>query len=911
MYKLLFLLPLVLLPVFLLSASLTTEAILPMPPDNWKSSDLTALGYGCLSEPGSLQLPAKTVNVLLPSSAEIVSWQCKFGQTKNVFGEAPAQNSPFFDGTTRLGSGQPKNYQSSVSYLGLQKWGDLHYASFRVIPATWTGSTWEWHNTLKIELDYRIAKSEQGVIPANFNKSNYFCNPQQLSKWYSSSKTRDTEVLVIGTPALFNAMSAWVSYRQSQGITVSFTDISLALAQGVGADDAAKLRSYLQTTYSQNPFSYLLLLGDYDTVPIAFVTPEPDGLETVPTDFFYGDLSSNWDSDNDGRLGEYSTGYMNQDYEIDFTPEAFVGRISTNSATQVSAIASRIVAYEQSTEAWKRKNLLPAAFLNYAGEPEPNMPETDGGLYMELLCNTALAGMNNFTLYEQEGVVPSFPSDLALTSTNFRSQLNTESWGFINWSAHGSSGSSSRKVWMSDDNNNNLPENDEMAWQNLVTRQSFDNLNNSDGTVIFAASCYNGMIDANSTCLGEYALIKKAVGVLAATRTGWYKVGWQNPGWGGLSSYNYHFVENYRQSNSTLGASHGYANLLHTQYYLFGDPIDSGGIIWPELQNVYTYLLYGDPLVGFNPQPIVPQGEILVWEPVGNEGLSVVNAIRSISNMNVIYTDKLIVDYSYLNHFEAVFCLFNMPQNGIPAVQDSSFEYNYLLDYLNNGGKLYVEGYVDWNSSSELWQKLGTVAPYNGITHISTIRHIPSGMLWSYTAPEMYINMLEPNSASALPLFRNHTSEAFEPNISIWNSNANYRTVASSFLLSKIGETQNSLTSMVGIILDTLGVVNYQPVANDDPVQNQAPGIISLYPNPASSFVNLQYELKQPENLKIEIFNLKGQLVYAGTETSKAGIQNHRWNLCDEQGKRIANGIYFCRLTAGSAVRSAKLVVMH
>lgn len=911
MYKVILIILLISAPLFLRSANLSLEISLPMPSSNWKLSELSALGYGNLSEPGSPQLPVKSLNVLLPPSAELISWQSSFGAATYLAGEAPIQNPAFANGEKILGGGKIKHYSSSISFLGLNKWGDLHYASFRVLPATWTGSQWMWHGTVQIDLEYQQTKTGKATVPPTFRNPEFFSNSQQLPAWYTGSKTRDTEVLVIGTPALYNAMSAWVGYRQSQGITVSFTDIALALAQGTGIDDAAKLRSYLQNSYSQNPFSYLLLLGDYDTVPVAFVTPEPDGLETVPTDFFYGDLSSNWDSDNDGRLGEYSSGYQIQDYEIDFTPEVYVGRISTNNATQVSAIANRIVAYEQSAEAWKRKNLLPAAFLNYSGEPEPNMPETDGGLFMEFLRNSTLAVMDNFTLYEQEGVVPSFPSDLPLNSTNFRSLLNNESWGFINWSAHGSSGSSSRKVWMSDDNSNNLPENEEMAWQSLVNRQSFDNLTNTDGTVIFAASCYNGMIDSNSTSLGEHALIKKAVGVLAATRTGWYKVGWLNPGWGGLSSYNYHFVENFRQSHCTLGASHAYANLLHTQYYLFGDPIDSGGIIWPELQNVYTYLLYGDPLVGYNPEPILPQGEILVWEPNSNEGLPVVNVIRQLTNLNVIYSDKLIVDYNYLNNFEAVFCLFNNTPDGIPAVQDSSFEYNYLLDYLNEGGKLYVEGYVDWNSQAELWRRLGTVAPYNGMTHVSLIRHIPTGMLWSYTAPEMYIAMLEPDSPNALPLFKNHNGESFEPKLAIWNTNNNYRSVASSFLLSRIGDTENSLSSMVGIILDTLGVAEYEPVNIQDPVQNLIPGCISLYPNPARSTVSLQFELKQSQPVRMEIFNLRGQLVHSSSETAKAGIQNFKWNLRDNNGKVVGSGIYLCKLSTGSQTRSAKLVVLH
>lgn len=116
---------------------------------------------------------------------------------------------------------------------------------------------------------------------------------------------------------------------------------------------------------------------------------------------------------------------------------------------------------------------------------------------------------------------------------------------------------------------------------------------------------------------------------------------------------------------------------------------------------------------------------------------------------------------------------------------------------------------------------------------------------------------------------------------------------------------------MVGIILDTLGVAEYEPVNIQDPVQNLIPGCISLYPNPARSTVSLQFELKQSQPVRMEIFNLRGQLVHSSSETAKAGIQNFKWNLRDNNGKVVGSGIYLCKLSTGSQTRSAKLVVLH
>ena len=910
MYKKIILVLALILPLLLTAATLSVELELKLQDTEINLQSLARQGYGCVSAAGAYQLPVKNVRVLLPAGAVVSSWNVNLSSPSAVSGQAPKRNAGFYNSETLLTATVRETSSTSV-FLGLKRWGELQYAEFALLPASWDGLNWRWHSSARIELSFDQPKQGKGKVPPVFNQNDFFVNQSSLSDWYSQSKDRDTRVLVIGTQPYYNALTPWVNFRNSQGLTVSFTPIDSALAAGTGTNDAAKLRSYLQGQYTQNPFSYLLLLGDYNTVPVAYVTPEPDGVDTVPTDFFYGDLSSNWDSDNDERLGEYSTGNMDQDYEVDFTPEVYVGRLSTNSISNIGNIANRIVAYEQSAEAWKRKNLLPAAFLNYNGEPELPMAETDGGLFMEFLRNTALQGMDNFSLYEQEGVVPSFPSDLPLSYDNFRTKLTGESWGFINWSAHGSSASSSRKVWMVDTNQNNLPDDYEMEWQNLVNRQSFDNLSNQNGTVIFAASCYNGMIDADSNCLGEYALIKKAVGVLAATRTGWYKIGWANPGWGGLSSYNYHFVENFRQTHTTLGAAHAWANLLHTQYYLFGDPIDSGGIIWPELQNVYTYLLFGDPLVGYNTVPAVPQGEILVWEPEGNEGLAVVNAIREITDMNVIYSDKLIVDYDYLNSFEAVFCLMGQGTNTF-NLDPQSYQYAYLNNYLNSGGRLYLEGGYSWAGPTDVfWDKFGAFNPFDGFTMISDIRHPLSNFVWSYGLPTDPVVMLTTVSDTATPLFINDLGEGSGPIIAIRNTNGNYRSIASTFNLAAVQNTGHSLAEMVGIILDTLGVTSYQPVANDDPGQVPVIPQLTLYPNPSSSTLNIKYELGRPEPIDLEIYNLKGQKVYNHSEQGKTGTQNLVWNLLDNRGNRVGSGIYFCQLRQGKTRLTRKLIVIR
>ena len=894
-------------PALILANSYSVQIQFPFPREGFSSSALYEQGYGFYIAPGALQLPVKQINILLPKDAIVNDWQLTFDPDITFKGEAPIFNSAFTNGEEILGAPIKRNNPSRYNFLGLRKWGDLNYASFYVIPGIYDGSNWLWNSSCRIDINYSASAKQNGKIPPTFQKRDFFANPQCLINWYEASKEPNNRLLVITTPSLYTALNDLVLFRQTQGIDVNFCDIATALASGTGTDNAEKLRNYLQNTYNQNPFSYLLLVGDDVTIPTAYVTPEPNGLETVATDFFYSDLSSNWDTDSDGLRGEYSTGYLNEDYGIDFTPEVFVGRISTNYASEVSAIANRIVAYEQSTEPWKDKNLLSAAFLNYQGEPEIIYPQTDGGLFMEFLRNTCLVGQDNFTMYEQEGVIPSFPSDLPANYNNLLNALNNESWGFINWSAHGSAIHSSRKVWSIDYNNNNIPDTYEMNWMPLVDCQSFDDLENQDGTVIFAASCYNGYMDYYDTCLSEYALIKKAVGVLAATRTGWYKIGWLNPGWGGLSSYNYHFVENFRNNKLDLGSAHSWANLLHTQYYLFGDPIDSEGIIYPELQNVYTYMLFGDPMIGWALEETDLDGEILVWEPEGNAGLEVVNALREIRNFNVIYTDKLIPEYSYLHNFEAVIYL---AANSVASssLDPDSYEYEYLNSYLDSGGKLYCENYIDF-SFGELYNKMG--AQLDNPVNLNTIYHPESNISWNYSNADSTVYALIPIQPNAQGIFISGDGETDNSIVGILNSTDDYSVITSSFQLSRILSGEHNLPDLMEIILAELNVTNSNPDSNNEQIICPTVQSVSVYPNPASQNSQLHFQMRKATPISISIFNIKGQKVKTLINNElKEGEYHLSWDGKDNNGRTCSSGVYYYQIAAPNQNITKKMLLL-
>ncbi|MEF3694424.1 MAG: C25 family cysteine peptidase, partial [Candidatus Cloacimonadota bacterium] len=897
-----------LLPLLLSAATYSLKISLEAPA-SFTEEAFMASGYGFITAPGCPRLPYKTVNILLPSGVELLSQSSRLSGLNRISAPEPQLNPGYISSEgllDREGSFEPQN---RVHCLGLKKWGELSYLSYRVLPAAYENGAWQWEDSFSVNIEHTEPERMGQRLPATFSDRAFFANPETLERWYNTSAYRELYYLVISSPELYQAAAPLIDYRSNY--VTSFMDIATILQSFPGANGAEKVRNFLIQFSQAHSLIYVLLIGDVDVVPTAYLCPEPNGYETVASDFYYSDLTSIWDTDSDGRLGEYYAQEGEEDWLVDYTPECFVGRISTNNPAQVTAICNRTVAYEQSTAAWKQKVLLPAAFLNYHDEPELGLLQTDGATYSEYLTNTILNEYQTTTMYERLGYLPSYDSDLDLDYNTLKDQLSSQSWGILNWSAHGSATSSSRKVWMNDDNFNNLPDNWEMEWQDMVDRESFDNLVNQDGLVLFAASCNNGMLDGNYTSLGEYSLIKKTVGTIAGTRTGWYKVGWRNPGWGGLSSYNYHWLENFTANRMSMGVAQAYANLLHTQIYLFGDPADSGGIIYPELQNIYTYMLFGDPALGEPNASTYPTRNFLIYEPSGDSGYRLQNALHAMqtaymdmNNLNVVYTDVLIPvgsynPQSYLSKFSAIFCLFNDEEDPyflMPGTDD----YSQLLNYLEGGGSIYLEGPGNYGSADPFWDRFRMHQPLNTVVPISEINYEgPDTGNWDYTGTEMVSPfVLLPEGDTLFWTLDGETGHI----LSVFTLQLDgSRTIGSLFRLAGVEEGENSYQEMVEVLVQYL-IYGYF-ASNNEPLQPRLR--LSSYPNPFNPSTRIAFELATAGRTTLKLYNLRGQLLSELLNTQlAAGAHELQFEGRDQAGRSLSSGIYFLRLEQGGKSQS-------
>ncbi|MFA7056221.1 MAG: chitobiase/beta-hexosaminidase C-terminal domain-containing protein [Candidatus Cloacimonadales bacterium] len=87
--------------------------------------------------------------------------------------------------------------------------------------------------------------------------------------------------------------------------------------------------------------------------------------------------------------------------------------------------------------------------------------------------------------------------------------------------------------------------------------------------------------------------------------------------------------------------------------------------------------------------------------------------------------------------------------------------------------------------------------------------------------------------------------------------------------------------------------------------------LVNVYPNPFNPTTSVSFYMERPENIKINIYNIKGQLITNLLNESFArGFHNVLWNGKDTNGRDCASGVYFFRMETPRDVQIVKGILM-
>jgi len=92
--------------------------------------------------------------------------------------------------------------------------------------------------------------------------------------------------------------------------------------------------------------------------------------------------------------------------------------------------------------------------------------------------------------------------------------------------------------------------------------------------------------------------------------------------------------------------------------------------------------------------------------------------------------------------------------------------------------------------------------------------------------------------------------------------------------------------------------------------------LLQCYPNPFNPETWIPYELKKEAEVKIDLYNVSGQLV----RTLELGVQSRgryiskqkaaHWDGRDNLGERVASGVYYYTLQARDFRKTRKMVIV-
>jgi DNA-directed RNA polymerase subunit RPC12/RpoP len=218
----------------------------------------------------------------------------------------------------------------------------------------------QYNPFLKILKMYKTAHVKVFFTPDDSGK------PQEQPDQGSRGSREDEpeakiEYLILTTEQLMDELQPLAAWKQRKGLATQIVDIQTIYNNESfdGYDEPEELRNFIMYAHKNLSTGYVLLAGDYDSVPPRMChDPDPyagadDG--EIPSDSYYACISegTTWDTDEDhiyGELGDLD----------DIYPDIIVGRIAINHEQKMADWVEEVINYETEPvdENWTDKVIL-------------------------------------------------------------------------------------------------------------------------------------------------------------------------------------------------------------------------------------------------------------------------------------------------------------------------------------------------------------------------------------------------------------------------------------------------------------------------------------------------------------------------------------------------------------------------
>ena len=557
--------------------------------------DISMDGFSSLLLPGYPKLPSKNYYVGVPPGTKVNSIEIVEEVYEKITIDTDVLTVPLDNYYEPMNSDNQDYDQfpsNIIEFLGMSQLRKYSIARIRFSPVVYYPSTNELYvyETVIVKLNYENER-EIGIELLNDNvmddlASEIIINYNSIKNLYNSTINYEPletyNYVIITTEELEDSVKFFKNWKELIGYSVKIVNLTWINLNYGGFDIQERIRNFLIEKYVSWGIKYVLIIGSHGTIPMRYSIKSFNNDNAIPTDYYYADLTGNWDQDGDRIYAEQ--------YEDapDFIADVYVGRIPFDSKQIVQKICKKTIKFEQNKDSWKHNVLLLGAIVNLDNEVGLGQPETDAAILMEKLWSNifSLNGFSKVTMYEKEGLSPTgYDCDFPLSRENVLDKWSN-GFGIVVWGSHGSAEESSRRIWLHDNNLNNVPDLNEMERESFISSYDYMLLNDDKPSIVFSCSCRNSDPE-NPNNIGNLFLENGAISFIGATYDAFYYYGWDDINDGGSISISYYYFDYLINKEQSVSES-----LFNTQLFFWNNEE-----IPKVYENMLVFCLYGDPSI--------------------------------------------------------------------------------------------------------------------------------------------------------------------------------------------------------------------------------------------------------------------------------------------------------------------------
>jgi len=226
----------------------------------------------------------------------------------------------------------------------------------------------------------------------------------KMTSTFEESSPVIYDLLIIAPKKYADALQPFIVHKNRVGIKTNLVTLNDVYHQMFwhGRDQQEKIKYFIKTAKEAWGITYVMLVGDFETIPIRYVYNADNNTgwnePCFISELYYADLYdknqnfSSWDTSNNGIYGEWY-GQTARDPNIDLYPDVFVGRLACINEAEVRVMVRKIITYETTAygQDWFNRFVVVAGDT-YPESLNPNWTGNEG----EINTQDAIENMSGF-----------------------------------------------------------------------------------------------------------------------------------------------------------------------------------------------------------------------------------------------------------------------------------------------------------------------------------------------------------------------------------------------------------------------------------------------------------------------------------------------------------------------------------